>query len=271
MVKSDHPVDSTIPPEEYTREYYEECCHGFEEFQYSHGEILPTRLLIPIELANIEPGMLVVDLGSGRGETILNCAFRGAWAWGLDYAVDAIRLSREILDRIVERDVRDRLAIQRANATDLPFANDSVDIVFMLDIVEHLNNTELTKTFAEVRRILFPGGRLIVHTMPNLWYYRFGYPIFRLFQRLRGKKLPSNPRSRWAFSHVHVNEQTPRTIKKSLEAAGFKTRVWLSTTQSYREERNSFVRSMMKFITRVYPFRWIFCNDIFAIAWNPEG
>lgn len=255
-----------IPPEEYTREYYEHCCEGYEQFIFSHGEVLPLRLIIPLNLAEIEPGMKVVDLGCGRGEMVLHCAFRGAWVWGLDYAIDALKLSKEILDKIVEKDVRYKLSIQQSNAVDLPFASESTDIVFMLDVVEHLYPKELEQSFKEVFRILAPGGRLIVHTMPNLWYYRFGYPIYRIVQKMRGKTLPSDPRSRWAFAHVHVNEQTPSLLKRSLTGVGFKTRVWLRTTQSYDYEESKLVRSIMSFLTKVYPFRWIFCNDIFAIA-----
>jgi cyclopropane fatty-acyl-phospholipid synthase-like methyltransferase len=257
---------SFIPPEEYTREYFEKCCEGHEQFILSHGEVLPLRLIIPLNLAEIEPGMRVVDLGCGRGEMVLHCAFRGAWVWGLDYAIDALKLSKEMLDQVIERDVLSKLSIQQSNAVDLPFANKSVDIVFMLDVVEHLYPKELEQSFNEVFRILQPGGRLIVHTMPNLWYYRFGYPLYRLFQKLRGKNIPRDPRSRWAFAHVHVNEQTPHNLRKSLTGAGFKTRVWLKTTQNYEYEESKIIRSVMSFLTKAYPFRLIFCNDIFAIA-----
>jgi ubiquinone/menaquinone biosynthesis C-methylase UbiE len=266
MAKNINRSYSSIPPEEYTREYYEQCCEGYEQFTYSRGEVLPMRLIIPLNLAEIEPGMHVIDLGCGRGEMVLHSALRGAWVWGLDYAAEALTLSKEAFDRVVEKDVLYKLSVQQTNAVALPFAENIIDIVFMLDIVEHLYPNELDQSFAEVYRVLQPGGRLIVHTMPNLWYYRFGYPIYRFFQNLRGKKLPADPRSRWAFAHVHINEQTPSRLKKSLRAAGFKTRVWLSTTQSYDYEENVFVRFVMNFLTKVYPFRWIFCNDIFALA-----
>jgi cyclopropane fatty-acyl-phospholipid synthase-like methyltransferase len=262
---NNHP-HSSIPPEEYTREYYEHCCEGYEQFSSSHGEVLPLRLTIPLNLAEVEPGMHVVDLGCGRGEIVLHCALRGAWVWGLDYAIDALKLSKEIFEKVEGEDVCYRLSVQQCNAVDLPFANNSVDIVFMLDVVEHLSPKELDQSFDEVFRILQPGGRLIVHTMPSLWYYRFGYPIYRFFQNIRGQKLPADPRARWAFSHFHVNEQTPRSLKRSLISAGFTTQVWLMTTQSYEFEESKIVRSFMSLLTKVYPFKLIFCNDIFAIA-----
>ena len=136
----------------------------------------------------------------------------------------------------------------------------------MLDIVEHLLPDELSAALGEVWRILKPGGQVIIHTMPNLWYYRIGYPIFRFIQGLRGEILPADPRQRWEYSHVHVNEQTPSKLRSTLLAYNFETRVWLQSTVSYEYESNDFVRRGMEFVTSTTPFRSIFCNDIFAIG-----
>jgi cyclopropane fatty-acyl-phospholipid synthase-like methyltransferase len=255
----------SVPSDAYTREYYETCCHGYEEFKYSRGGILPLRLKIPLETAQLERGLKVVDIGSGRGELVLHCAEKGAWVWGIDYAAEAFHLVKEAIEDMA-LGFSDHLGFQQGDARLLPFANGSVDVVFMLDIVEHLYSEELENTFGEVWRILVPGGRLIVHTMPNLWYYRYGYPIYRSLQRLRGVRLPINPRDRWSYSHVHVNEQNPRQLLKTMRKSNFQTKVWLQTTQSYEYEKNSLLRFGMGFLTRWYPFRLIFCNDIFALG-----
>jgi predicted SAM-dependent methyltransferase len=156
--------------------------------------------------------------------------------------------------------------LTQASAYCLPFASDSFDTVLMLDVVEHLLPEELLATLAEVQRVLCPGGRVIVHTMPNTWYYKIGYPIFRIVQRLRGKHLPADPRERWDYSEVHVNEQNLILLDRELRESGFKAKVWLYSTQSYAEEPNKYVRLVMRALVTIYPFRWIFCNDIFGIA-----
>jgi predicted SAM-dependent methyltransferase len=189
----------------------------------------------------------------------------------LDYASAAVEIAWKTLKENLADDLIPRCGIQQSDAKVLPFADDTVDRVFMLDVVEHLTPLELSATFQEVYRILKPGGKLIVHTMPSLWYYRYGYPLFRAINKLRKIESPVDPRARCDFSHFHVNEQTPLSLRKVLRESGFQTRVWLKTTQDYEYEKNRLVRWGMKFLVSAYPFRWIFCNDIFAIGKKRDG
>jgi cyclopropane fatty-acyl-phospholipid synthase-like methyltransferase len=258
--------DPSLPSSEYSREYYTTGCQGYREFQQTLGEQLPARLSLPLALADIHPGMRVLDVGCGRGEITLHCARRGAQVWGMDYAREAVVLARDALTNVAQPDETGRLLVLQSNARTLPLSTGSMDIAFMLDVVEHLYPHELEQALREVWRVLRPGGRLVVHTMPNLWYYHWGYPLFRAAQRLRGHQLPANPRERWPFHHVHVNEQTPVSLGRTLGACGYRARVWLRSTQDYREESNPLARRVMKFLVTVYPLRWIFCNDIFAIG-----
>jgi SAM-dependent methyltransferase len=43
----------------------------------------------------------------------------------------------------------------------MPFADKSLDVVIMSEVIEHLDDDILAKTLREVRRVLRPGGRLI--------------------------------------------------------------------------------------------------------------
>ncbi len=250
---------SEIISDAYTQEYYLIECEGHEEFIATQGITLPQRLSRPLEIANVQPGQFVLDIGCGRGEITLRCAQNGAYTWGLDYAQEALKLTKRLPET-------SKMAYHQANALSLPFAANSFDSIFMLDVVEHLTPEALRASLAEGNRVLKPGGRLIVHTMPNLWYYRFGYPLFRLVQRLRGQEIPKDPRSRWGFAHLHVNEQNPLKLWKTLQASHFHTKIWLESTQNYIQEPNRLVRSIMKSLTVIPPFKWIFCNDIFAIG-----
>jgi glycosyltransferase involved in cell wall biosynthesis/ubiquinone/menaquinone biosynthesis C-methylase UbiE len=262
---------TAIPSTDYDREYYTNHCGGFEEFNASAGRSLHLRHKISFDLAGLEPGMKIVDIGCGRGEIVYHCARIGCKIWGMDYSSQAVRIAADVLTDILSGEERQRYLIQQANARSLPFESEAIDIVFMLDIVEHLYPAELGEALQEVYRILKPGGLLVVHTIPNLWYYRYGYPVFRLSQALRGVKLPADPRKRWAYSHVHVNEQSPAGLKYTLDRAGFKTHVFLKSTQRFEHEQNRLVRRGMEFLAWAYPFRWIFCDDIFALGVKPHA
>jgi len=252
-----------VPSEVYTREYYETNCQGYDEFQRTQGTIIPHRLRLPLSLAAIESGMSVLDVGCGRGEILIHASQQAAWTCGFDYAIAALEIASE---SIAAHHHSDKTLIHLGNARNLPYLDDQFDRVFMLDVVEHLYPSELHEVFVEIQRVLSPTGRLIIHTMPNTWYYRFGYPIYRFVQQLRGKKLPANPRDRWGYKEVHVNEQNPIALRRALRMAGFKTKVWLRSTQSYTEEPNKYARLCMRALVTIYPFRWIFCNDLFAVA-----
>jgi len=208
--------------------------------------------------------MITVDIGCGRGELVRHLASNEIYTWGIDYSQNAIDIAQELLNQESAK-IRTYAGLQLASAMLIPIKSNSIDVVFMLDIVEHLYPEELSNSLSEVYRILKPGGKLIVHTMPNLWYYRYGYPLYRFIEQMRGKKLPANPRERFKYSHVHVNEQTPHSLARTLSKY-FRNRVWLQTTQDYNYEKNRLIRLGMRFLTAVYPFKFIFCNDIFAIA-----
>ena len=257
-----HLKQSSIPSDEYSASYFHSDCHGYEEFNATHGVLLPKRLHYPLKLANLSANMRVLDLGCGRGELTFHCAKAGAYAWGVDYAEEALKFTR----KLDAENVQQKMGFQRANAVNLPYANNSFDIIFMLDVVEHLFPSDLTASLDEVRRVLKNHGQIIIHTMPNLWYYNFGYPIFRIFQKIRGKNLPINPRARNPYTHLHVNEQSPIRIKKALKTSLFYSSVWLKNIQDYSLESNIVVRRWMRWLATEYPFKWIFCNDIFAIG-----
>lgn len=259
-----------VPSNEYSQEYYRSACDGSDEFNQFKGLVLPKRLSIPIELADIKAGQKVLDIGCGRGEILLHSMISGAYSIGIDYSPDAIRIADQNL-RSIYGDNRSTFNFSLSDAKHLPLKSGSIDIVFMLDVVEHLYQKELQLVYAEIWRVLKNNGRLIIHTMPNLWYYRFVYPIFRMLQKFRGINLPINPRDRWQFIHVHVNEQSPFSLYKLLARQGFKTKVWLKSTQNYDLYNVSKIMKLgMKLLSNTVGFNYLFCNDIFAIAIKDE-
>jgi ubiquinone/menaquinone biosynthesis C-methylase UbiE len=140
-----------------------------------------------------------------------------ARAIGVEYAEAAVALARRTLE---VHEVNDRAEVVLADARAMPIDDGIADLVTMLDVVEHLTDDEIARSLAEIRRILRPGGRLFIHTFPTRTIYDVTYRALRLTSPRRMRRWPADPRNE--FEHkMHVNEQTLRSLRRSLRAAGF--------------------------------------------------
>jgi SAM-dependent methyltransferase len=138
----------------------------------------------------------------------------------------------------------------------------------MFDLVEHLHSWELERALMEARRVLQPGGWLIVHTAPNAWYDRFAYPLVRLVRGLTGRGVlyPRDPRAVVSANlDVHVNEQSALSLWRVLRRAGFRVRIWLDTPPQYHDEGWVF-RCARYILFNWSPFRWFFEREVFGVA-----
>jgi SAM-dependent methyltransferase len=256
----------SVNPNRYDETYFLSACEGYEEFIASEGEQLSRRLREAFEVAEVTPGMRILDIGCGRGEVLRHCARLGARAYGVDYAPVAVRMARALME--ADEESQDAVSVYLADAKVLPFPRFSFDRVLMFDLVEHLHPWELEQALAEVRRVLRPGGRLIIHTAPNVWYDRYAYPLVRLVRTLmgQGNRYPKDPRAIIpANLDVHVNEQSTLSLWHVLRRAGFRPRVWLSTPPQDRDE-GLLLAAARHILFNWPPFRWFFEREVFAVA-----
>jgi ubiquinone/menaquinone biosynthesis C-methylase UbiE len=252
----------------YTREYFLGVCGGWAEFRSSGGTTLPPRHEAAARLCPVWPGARVLDVGTGRGELPLHLATAGAEVWAVDSSRSALSIADGVR-RSASPDTRRRIHLLHCDARSLPVADDCFDGVYMLDLVEHLEPGALHAALLEARRVLRPGRPLVIHTMPNLWYYHVGYPVYRRLMQLGGRNLPRDPRERVPLMReMHVNEQSPTTLRQTLREAGLFCRLRLRTSHSHEQEPRLIIRALMNLCTRLPPLRAVLCNEIFAVAWS---
>lgn len=255
-----------VCPERYDEAYLLGSCEGYAEFTASEGTHLSRRLSQAFEVAEVVPGVRVLDVGCGRGEILHHCTRLGARAYGVDYAPVAVRMARSLA--ATGDEARGAVGVYQADAKRLPFCAVFFDRVLMFDLVEHLHPWELDQALAEARRVLRPGGRLIIHTAPNAWYDRYAYPLVRLVRTLMGQgaRYPKDPRAIIpANLDVHVNEQSATSLRRVLRRAGFRAQVWLDTPPQNRQE--GWVFRVARYILFNWPpFRWFFEREVFAVA-----
>ena len=100
-------------------------------------------------------GQRVVDFGCGSGANTALLAGRGAHIWAIDISEDLLRLAQRRLDASGRSGGATFIA---GSAHDMPFPDSSIDLVFGIAILHHLDLDLVSK---EVRRVLKPGGRAI--------------------------------------------------------------------------------------------------------------
>ncbi len=97
----------------------------------------------------------VLEYGCGDGLNTLALARRGAKVKALDISPELINIARHRLD---VNNASSGVEFIVGSAHDLPFEDDSIDIVFGIAILHHL---DLNLSAHEVKRVLRQGGRAI--------------------------------------------------------------------------------------------------------------
>lgn len=121
-------------------------------------------------------GKDILDVGCGWGMYALTLYKLGAGSVsGIDIDRDDIASGKATL----EKEGYDHSGIQYGDCTDMPFEDNSFDLIFSGDVVEHITREQKEKCFAEAYRVLRPGGVIVIKT-PNLSYLKLTNTLARV-------------------------------------------------------------------------------------------
>ena len=156
----------------------------------------------------------VLDLGCGIGNILIALAERIDFVrppLGVDVSPDLIRIGQREIGRA---GLQDRIGLQVAPATRLPFDDGAFDLVLTSHVLKHLDDEALLASFREVARVLRPGGRFL------LWEFDKSPRSALLFwsARLSGLPPPFQLRTSAEFSRVLRLTGFQRVVRL---AAGF--------------------------------------------------
>jgi ubiquinone/menaquinone biosynthesis C-methylase UbiE len=139
-------------------------------------------------------GRRVLDVGCGTGRLAAALAERGAKVWGVEPSAEMLAQARTA--------VGPGVGLKQGSAEELPFKDGWFDRA-VLRLVVHL--VDRPRAFAELRRVLAPGGRVLVATFAPghfEWYWLIG--VFPEVGEIDRTRFP-----------------TPQALEVELEDAGF--------------------------------------------------
>jgi 2-polyprenyl-3-methyl-5-hydroxy-6-metoxy-1,4-benzoquinol methylase len=227
-------VDSNL----YDKNYYYHDNEGCHEYAQGLDIAIHPKYKHVLEIADPRQGDEILDVGCGRGELLYYCAKKGAHVLGLDYSRAAVDIARQTI-QMLPVELRSFAEAEIGDVTDYDFSR-RYDLIFMLDVFEHMNDDQIERACEKFKKILKNNGRIVI-TTPNLYYEKYLQPIkmvldlpFRFlkwtFRVLRGKyrsksfdeflrnalKVRVVGRGE-AGKALHVNVSTPAKIKAMLK------------------------------------------------------
>jgi SAM-dependent methyltransferase len=177
-----------------------------------------------LELAQLVPlhaGMNILDVGGGIGGAARLLASQAGCAVTVVDLTEAYCQVGEMLTR--RTGLSERVTFQHGDALELPFADQSFDVVWSQHAT--MNIAEKARLYAELARVLRPGGWLAFHEI------------------MAGSNAPIVFPVPWASDQSLSFLWSPEEARSLLGGNGWRERAWVDKTQAslaFFEERLSF-------------------------------
>lgn len=119
------------------------------------------RINTAIKFAGINNNSVLLDIGCNTGHLLktIRKFNKNCQCWGVDIEPKIMTLQIE------------NCHFKIADARNLPFQESYFDIVFVLDILEHIRDVE--NAIKEIRRVLKPNGLVVLSGPTESWFYKF--------------------------------------------------------------------------------------------------
>jgi len=159
-----------------------------------------------LDLLKATSGEHVLEIGFGTGHSLVTLAKavgKKGKVSGLDLSDEMVNLAQA---HLAKAGLLDRVGLRRGDAAQLPYADASMDAVFMSFALELFDTPEIPKVLGECKRVLRSGARIVVVGMSR-----------------EGKNDPLISVYEWTHKHFpKFVDCRPIYVREALEGAGFK-------------------------------------------------
>ena len=134
-------------------------------------DLFGEQFLVPTMMALVDPSVVLADLGCGSGDMVAQVAPSVARVIAVDHEQGMLDIAAERLSQL------DNVDLRLGEMTALPIADDTLDYALVMLVLHHV--TDVDGALSEVRRVLKPGGRLVLLDMTRhdreSYRYRMGH------------------------------------------------------------------------------------------------
>ena len=137
-------------------EFDNEWSQAVERFNQSAGAKFRRQQII--RALDVEPGQIVLDVGSGPGHQAFEISLaigELGRVFGVDPSEDGVEIAQHRC-----KDV-ENVEFKIGSVFDLPFENDTFDAAMSSQVFEYLD--DVSGALQEMHRVLKPGGRILIH------------------------------------------------------------------------------------------------------------
>jgi demethylmenaquinone methyltransferase/2-methoxy-6-polyprenyl-1,4-benzoquinol methylase len=118
-----------------------------------------------VDVADIQLGDTVFEAGFGTGEIVIASAVsvgKDGHVYGIDVSSKMLEKTRK---RVKKHELTKRVDLQLGDARKLPYTTGVFDVVFTSYLLDLIDTPAISCVLREFKRVLKPGGRLVVVNM----------------------------------------------------------------------------------------------------------
>ena len=152
----------------------------------------------------LTPSDHVIEVGFGGGVTLRSLLASAAFVAGVDRSSDMVGRAKAIFSEAVSAG---RADFRAGNVEELPFEASSFEKVCTVNTIYFWSS--LDAGFAEIHRVLLPGGRVVVGFVPKERMDRMGMPADIFTSRAPNDVVAALKKA--GFSDVRIEQPEPTT------------------------------------------------------------
>lgn len=120
-----------------------------------------------LEFLDVQEGETVLEIGFGSGYSLVEIA-RSAGETGRVYGIDVTpEMVKSARKRLEQEGLAERVELCEGDAREMPYEDNQFDAVYIAATLELFDTPDIPRVLTEIKRVLKPGGRLGVISMPR--------------------------------------------------------------------------------------------------------